>query len=109
MTPGLRTHKSASCRIAIAEGLPVAMQDATRELLDVEAADQGNGHASALMHQVTAEADRAWVTLILVARPFQDGMTQQQLERFYGRFGFAVIQADPVIMMRSPERPRVWH
>lgn len=109
MTPGLRTHKSASCRVVIPSGIPEDMREDTRELVDLESLERGNGHASALMHQVTAEADRTWKTLILTAQPFQEGMSQEQLERFYARHGFVRIQDEPVIMARSPERPRIVH
>lgn len=110
MTPGLRIHRSASCRIAIAEGLPQEMRDQTREVLDVRSENPGKGHARALMHEIIAEADRAWITLIVQVRPFHDGMTQEQLEAFYTRNGFDNIQTEPVVLMvRSPERPRIVH
>lgn len=109
MTPGPRTHRSASCRIAIAEGLPEEMRKVTRELLEFRSLNPRKGHASALMHQVTAEADRAWITLLIQVRPFHDsGMTQAQLESFYARHSFEKIQDTPVVLMvRSPEKPKI--
>lgn len=107
MTPGPRSHKQASCRVVVAAGLPAEMQDQTREIVEVMSANPRKGHASALMHQVCGEADRDWMTLILTVRPFDDGMNREQLERFYLRFGFVRIQDEPLLMARSPEKPRI--
>ena len=104
MTPGLRKHRQASLRVAI-PALPEDMTPVTRELIDVKSDNQRKGHATALMHQVTLEADKQWMTLLIQVKPFADGMTVEQLKKWYGRFGFVEIQAEPCCLMaRSPQR-----
>jgi len=102
MNIGLRTHKSASLRIAVAEGLPDEMRPGTREIISVRAENSRKGHASALMCKVCNEADRQRIVLLLEAKPFDDGMNEDQLMRWYGRFGFIRIQDEPVLMARQP-------
>lgn len=107
MNAGRRKYKSASCRIAIPEALPDEMKDTVREVVSVSSEAKRTGQATALMHQITAEADFAWITLLIHVEPFGDGMTDEQLERFYSKFGFARIQDEPLLMARSPEKPRL--
>jgi GNAT superfamily N-acetyltransferase len=107
MNQGLRTYRSASCRIAIATGLPEEMREAVREIVSVYAGNQGKGHAKALMWEVCTEADQWWVTLLIQVCPFDDGMTLEQLKRFYRGFGFREIQDEPCLMARLPETPRI--
>lgn len=105
MPLGIRRHRRASLRVALATGLPVEMQDKIRELLSVVSEDRGKGHAKALLWQVTAEADRAGMVLMLKPEPFADGLTLDQLVKFYERFGFVKIQESPCLMARQPEIP----
>lgn len=107
MNIGTRQYRQASCRIAIPTGLPDEMKDTVREVLGVMSGSKRNGEATALMHQITAEADFAWMTLLIHVKPFDDGMTAEQLEKFYGKFGFAVIQHEPILMARSPVKPKI--
>lgn len=107
MNPGLRIHKQASVRVAIAEGLPSEMWEQTRELISMQSDDRGRGHATALMWQVCAEADRAWLTLFIKPEPFDDGMPADRLRKWYSKFGFVEIQAEPCLMVRSPQPVRV--
>lgn len=109
MSPGLRTHKQASLRVAVPQALPVEMWEPVRELVSIVSHDRGKGHASALLHQVCAEADRAWITLMLHVEPFAEGMTLEQLTCFYCKFGFVKIQDAPCLMARSPVKPKVAH
>lgn len=112
MNVGARFHKQASCRIAIAEGLPVDMQEGTREVVSLMSDNPRKGHATFLMHQVCAEADVDGIVLILMPQPFGDGMTEAQLEKFYEKFGFATIQPAPKLMARQPKlvrAPRLVH
>jgi GNAT superfamily N-acetyltransferase len=104
---GLRHHKGASLRVVDPTGLPEDMRSAIRELVAVSSHERGKGYARALMYQVTAEADLAGLVLMLKVEPFADGMTAEQLEKFYGSFGFLRIQDEPVLMAREPETPRV--
>lgn len=107
MNPGPRTHKQASLRVAIAEGLPVEMWEKTREIVGVQSLNQRKGHATALMWTVCAEADRAWLTLVVQPKSFANGMGDDKLIAWYSRFGFVKIQDTPVLMARSPQAPAV--
>jgi GNAT superfamily N-acetyltransferase len=101
VTPGLRTHKRASLRIAEPTSVPDDMRANLREIVSLQSDDHGKGHAKALLHQVCAEADRANVVLMLHVKPFADGMTLEQLEKFYEGHGFARIQDEPLLMARA--------
>lgn len=107
MTPGLRTHKRASLRIADPTGIPEDMRDGMREILSLQSEDRGKGHAKALMHQVCAEADRHNIVLLLQPQPFAEGMTQERLEKFYESVGFRRIQERPVLMARQVQAFKV--
>ncbi len=107
VTPGLREHRSATLRIAIAEALPEDMRPMTREIVEVHSSNPRKGHATALMHQVCAEADKWWMTLFIKVEKFDEGMGDDDLKRWYGRFGFVVIQIEPCLMVRSPQKPLV--
>jgi hypothetical protein len=102
MHAGLRTHRSASLRVAEPEALPADMRAQVRELVDVRSTNPRKGHASGLMFNVCHEADKAWLTLIVAVRPFAEGMTMAQLQRWYGKHGFVEIQHSPCLMARSP-------
>lgn len=103
MKLGRRFHKQASLRIAIAEALPEDMHAGTREVVSLESDNPRKGHATALLHQVCAEADIDGIVLLLMPKPFGDGMTEEQLEKWYGRFGFTTVQTVPAkLMARQP-------
>jgi hypothetical protein len=104
---GPRTYKSASCSVVVPD-LPEHIRDQVREITHVNASERRSGHATALMYTVVAEADLSGLVLILKAEPFGDGMTQEQLLKFYGKFGFEVIQTEPcVLMQRAPQKLRI--
>jgi len=100
--PGLRRYRQATLRVALAEGLPPDWRDGYREIISVQSESQGKGHAAALMYRTCAEADDARLALLIQVRPFAAGLTVEQLEKFYGRFGFERVQADPLLMARQP-------
>lgn len=104
MTPGLREHKHASLRIAVAECLPEDMRGQTREIVSLSSTDQKKGHATTLMWAVCHEADHERITLILQPKPFENGpLDDARLQRFYEKFGFVIIQKEPAVLMaRSP-------
>ena len=105
MNPGPRTHKGASLRVAIAEGLPVGMWEGSRELISIHSTAQGHGEATALMWSVCREADNASMVLIVQAEPFAPGLTLDRLRKWYSKFGFVPIQERPcVLLARQPER-----
>jgi len=97
MNTGTIRHKGASCRVAIPKGLPLEMWSGVREIasLEVPEAKRGQGIGSALMRKLTREADRSSKVLFLTA-------AEPDLVPFYERFGFGVIQFDPILMSRSP-------
>jgi len=45
--------------------------------------------------------------LIVQVHAFDDGMDDQMLRKWYGKFGFVEIQTEPLLMCRSPEPPKV--
>jgi GNAT superfamily N-acetyltransferase len=100
MKPGLRSCKSASCRIAIPEGLPVEMWEDMREVVELKAGERGKGHGTRLMRAVCDEADAAGKVLFLMPES-GDVMDAERLERFYTRLGFAVVQESPKLMARA--------
>lgn len=103
MEPGIRTHKTATLRISICEALPDHMREGTREIVNLRSDSQRKGYASALMHQVCGEADRTGVILIVQPGQFDAGMTTEQLEKWYAKFGFVALPKDegnPTVMAR---------
>lgn len=97
MNIGTIRHKGASCRVAIPKGLPVAMWAGVREIasLEVPEAKRGQGIGSGLMRKLTKAADKSRKVLFLTA-------AEPDLVPFYERFGFGVIQFDPILMSRVP-------
>lgn len=110
MEVGLRQYKQASLRVAIPTALPEHMQPHMRELLSVKSESQRKGEATALMHKVCQEADDARMTLLIHVVPFDEGLTLEQLQKFYTKFGFEVIQTEPALMMARRVQPnRIIH
>src|SRR5678816_4756553 len=107
MTPGLRIHKRATLRIAVPLGLPEEMRHGVREIMSVASENARKGHATALMHEVCAEADRLGFVLMLQVKPFADGMDDEMLRAWYARFGFIKIQDEPVVLMARQPKPTV--
>jgi GNAT superfamily N-acetyltransferase len=101
MEIGYRHHGDAQARIRLCPGLGAKLQASTRELCDLQVREerQGQGHASALLREVCDEADAAGVMLVLFVEPFDAGLSADSLVAWYGRHGFAEIQAEPVKMM----------
>lgn len=105
MTPGPRHHKQASLRIAVCEALPAHMQPRTREIVSLRCTNPRKGYATALMLSVCREADRAGMVLLVQPGAFDEGMTTEQLARWYGRLGFQELPKDegqPTMMARPP-------
>lgn len=104
MTPGIRTHKQASLRLAIPEGVPEDMRPRMREIVSVSSGNPRKGQATALLYKVCREADKAGFVLLLEAKPFESGMETEQLLHWYERFGFLQIQLEPALMARQPRQ-----
>lgn len=107
MQNGARSFNAASLHIGDCKALPVRMRPVTREIsgLHTDAADQGRGDATTLMHRVCREADDQGITLLVWPNPFGDDMAmgRTQLIAWYARrFGFVQIQAAPPMMARMP-------
>ena len=103
MTPGPRHYRSAMLRIAMCEALPDDMRDGTREILSLTCANPRKGYATRLMSDVCLEADTAGMVLIVQPGQFDDGMTTEQLTKWYERFGFMALPKDgdnPTVMAR---------
>ena len=103
MTPGTRTHGHASLKVGVAKALPQAMR---RQVMEVSAVRtepeyRNRGDAGALMFATCTDADLAGKFLLVHVEPAPDSpLDQQRLAEFYARFGFAPIQADPLLMVR---------
>jgi hypothetical protein len=104
MTPGIRTHKQATLRLVVPEGLPEEMRFRVREIVSVSSGNPRKGQATALMYKVCREADKAGFVLLLEAKPFDSGMEAEQLQSWYERFGFLQIQPEPALMARQPRQ-----
>ena len=78
------------------------MRGEIREILSVQSGNPRKGQASALMAKVCKEADKEWMTLMVQVYAFDDGMSDEQLRKWYERFGFEKVQDGPCLMVRSP-------
>ena len=105
MVPGSRHYESASLTVALPEAVPEHMVAQIRELLSITtpAADRRKGYASRLLREVVMEADSSSTVLLLWVRPFGD-MTGDQLQAWYRKFGFEVIQQHPAVLMARKPR-----
>lgn len=106
MPVGPRGYHSARLTIALPVGVPEHMRGGMRELmsLEVPAEDRRQGLATTLMERTASEADGAGIVLFIHVQPFDEGLTLDQLEAFYAKFGFVVIQERPRLMARQPKR-----
>lgn len=103
MKTGIRYLNNASCKINICMAVPNQLRAKCRELtsLDVPANLRRSGMATELMTMVTEEADAHNMLLVLFPEPFgeEPKLSALQLEDFYERFGFQMIQVHPKPMM----------
>ena len=102
MKPGTYTHGQASVRIGYTQVVPAPMRGRLREVTSLSVAREarGQGAASALMHEVCAQADAAGLALMVLVEPYDGAsMDELQLSAWYARMGFKTIQAVPVMMM----------
>lgn len=99
----------ATLRVRQPPSLPAHMRERVREIGNfyVEQGERNKGYATRLLRKVCQEADEANIVLMLFADPFEHdepnpdhtGLTMEQLVEFYNRFGFAVTQVTPNVMM----------
>lgn len=93
----------ATCFVKRSVQVPVDMRDGLREIskLETPAEHQGKGHATELLKAICEEADTQALVLLLHVAPYGDaGLGASQLERWYEKFGFQTIQAEPKLMAR---------
>ena len=103
MKLGARKLGYATCKLSQSSALPKHLMGTIVELtsLHVPAESRREGYATELLRTICDEADEAKKLLMVIVRPFSDGvMSQSQLTRMYERFGFVEIQAKPCIMAR---------
>ena len=80
-----------------------ALSDKLRLLthLHVEKDYRSQGQATALLKQVIKESSEAGLSLVVEPKAYEeDGLTTEQLIKFYAKHGFVQIQLKPVIMVR---------
>lgn len=97
MKAGFRSMRTASCNLRQSALFDVPPPNLL-ELTNFQAFQQGKGHGTALMKQLCTEADMCGMNLMLMAE-------SERLRDWYsGRFGFNVIQEEPLIMIRYAKR-----
>jgi len=104
MKTGTRFHQNASCKITFCAAIPNQLRAKTREVscVDVPENLRKQGMATQLLKNVCDEADAGKIILLLFVKPFggNPSMDKEQLIEWYAnKFGFAVIQTKPSIMM----------
>ena len=103
MSPGERIHGGAQLVVSRTKAVPEHMRSLVREISRVETApaDRRKGHASELLRQVCAEADKRGMLLLLQCRPYGDGgMDADRLECWYAAFGFVPMPGGDGVMAR---------
>ena len=108
---GKYQHGKATCVLNRSVQVPSEMRNGIREIssLQTPAESRRNGDATQLLHSICEEADTQRIVLLLHAEPFGDSaLDADQLESWYAKFGFMVIQAEPKLMARMVDStPRV--
>jgi ribosomal protein S18 acetylase RimI-like enzyme len=94
---GKREYEGASCWIRMMTDLPMQLRDGVRLVhnLKTDKGMRGKGQGTKLMQQVSAEADKERITLILMP-------DSELLQKWYNKFGYAIVQQEPVLMVRQP-------
>lgn len=107
MLRGVRKHGAASCKVGFTMSVPSHIRGGMREIsaIEVPAKERGKGDASALLDRICAEADLTGKVLMLTPQPYGNvGLNQDELQDWYARFGFQVIQAKPLMMARQAQK-----
>lgn len=102
MKTGERTHASASVRVGYSQVVAAHLRGHLRELSHLHSGEQGKGHARELMRGLFEEADKDEITLMVVVKPYEQGLSADELEGWYERMGFFELQDEPKIMIRLP-------
>lgn len=110
MKYGKREYMGSSLMVTVARALPHHMRSKVLIITKLETPPQyrRQGYANTLLALVTAEADIAGKVLMLkVGDGMIGGASKQQLLNFYQRHGFMPIQAEPLLMARTPISARL--
>ena len=110
MRYGKREYMGASLIVSVARALPMHMRSRVMMITKLETPPQyrRQGYANTLLGLVTAEADCAGKTLMLkVGDGMIGGADKQSLVQLYQRHGFVPIQAEPLLMARTPLAARI--
>lgn len=106
MKPGRIKLGAASLELSYSQLIPPIYRGNALEITDLltESTERRNNAANSLMQEVCAQADQHHKLLLLMPKAFgSDGLTTDQLSDWYQRrFGFVVLQAAPVILIRMP-------
>lgn len=70
--------------------------------LFVDAEHRNQGHATALLKQLSKEADEAQIAILLQPGIYDGDMTDEDLIAFYEKHGYATLQEKPHLMVRFP-------
>lgn len=93
-------HQSASCEVFLDNGVGLVHR--------VYSKDRGRGQGSALLRRVTEWADENGLELFLRAQayghPVQTILDNNQLIKFYEKFGFEREDSDDICMSNIPMR-----
>jgi len=113
---GMKNERITMCRgaatlsIGITTAVPLHMRSRVLEISEVfcHPTHRRTGAASRLMQDACASADRSGRVIILSVEPEDDSpMNALQLAKWYGKYGFEIIQPatdeTPAIMARQPQ------
>jgi GNAT superfamily N-acetyltransferase len=103
MKLGKRQFGAATCKVGSSIQIPKHMRDGIREIsaVYVPPEQRRQGFATKLIEQLCQEADEAGLVLLLHVQGFSDEQIGNgNLRDWYTRFGFAPIQAEPLLMAR---------
>jgi ribosomal protein S18 acetylase RimI-like enzyme len=106
MNWGRRHLGHAELQVRPCSLVSAANQDHIRELTGIIVPEEkrGLGLGTRLMRKVAAEADLQKKFLLVHVKPFASDRTPEDLERWYARLGFTVLQREPeVVMVRKPK------
>jgi GNAT superfamily N-acetyltransferase len=99
------SNEHSSAEVVANANLPASLAgvlEVVRVWTDPEARRQG--YATELVKSIVQDADIEGVVLILTPRTFGRSAGLEDLAKWYERFGFAVIQKKPIVLMaRMPQ------
>lgn len=91
------SNEHSSARVTPFEPMPGVLEVSS---LRTEPGARKQGYGTQLMQSICRDADIERVVLVLSPKAYDSG--PNELDKFYGRFGFIQIQRAPVLMARMP-------